>query len=86
MAHGPALEKDFELPSPAQITINIYDSRGRLVRHILSEFKELGEHVVHWDGRDNQGHKVVVGTYFAKLVASGSDLRDTQARKIILTR
>jgi hypothetical protein len=74
----------FSLPTQANVRLNIYDARGRLVRRLSDEFRTAGEHVVHWDGRDGQGRSVSAGIYFGRLMVTGQTLRDVQARKIIV--
>jgi hypothetical protein len=74
----------FSLPNQANVRLNIYDARGRLVRRLSDEFRTAGEHVVRWDGRDGQGRSVSAGIYFGRLIVSDPSLQDVQARKIIV--
>jgi len=45
----------FSLPTQANVQLNIYDARGRLVRRLSDGSRGAGPHVVRWDGRDGQG-------------------------------
>ncbi len=73
----------YALPSPAPVDIAIYDAGGRQVRSLVSSAgQRAGNHVVHWDGRDDLGREVAPGTYFYRLDAGGELL----TRKMILAR
>lgn len=54
----------FSLPATEQAEINVYDLRGRLVRHLLDETLLQGQHVRTWDGLDQSGVLVPAGAYF----------------------
>jgi flagellar hook assembly protein FlgD len=42
------------------------------VRTLVGGTLEAGEHSARWDGRDDGGHEVAAGLYFAKLEAGGN--------------
>ncbi len=59
----------FKLAQNAPVTINIYDTKGRLIRAITLGSKQAGAYVTkdraaYWDGRDNLGEKISSGAYF----------------------
>lgn len=60
-----------DVPSRADITLAIFDARGRWVRSILSGDTEVGQRAVNWDGFDAQGRPSGPGTYFARLMVAG---------------
>jgi hypothetical protein len=74
----------FSLPARANVRLNIYDARGRLVRRLSDETRGAGAHVIQWNGRDDRGHGVPTGIYFGRLMVTGQTLQDVQARKIIV--
>jgi hypothetical protein len=74
----------FSLPARANVRLNIYDARGRLVRRLSDETRGAGAHVIQWDGRDDRGRGVPTGIYFSRLMVTGQTLQDVQARKIIV--
>jgi hypothetical protein len=74
----------FSLPTPANVRLNIYDTRGRLVRRLSDGFRGAGAHVVRWDGRDSRGQGVSAGIYFGRLMVTGQTLKDVQVKKIIV--
>lgn len=59
----------YSLPSAGEISLLIYDVRGRLIKMLAAGSKAAGEHVVHWNGRDNDGQPVASGVYFYRLEA-----------------
>ncbi|MEW6086880.1 MAG: hypothetical protein AB1498_01005 [bacterium] len=58
------LKIDFNLSYGADVTLRIYDVRGRLcVRLKEDEYFSGGAKTVHWDGRDKDGTEVKIGIY-----------------------
>ncbi|MFC1799741.1 FlgD immunoglobulin-like domain containing protein [Candidatus Eisenbacteria bacterium] len=76
----------FSLPARAGVRLNIYDTRGRLVRGLVDESREAGAHSIRWDGRDESNVAVSAGVYFGRLIVNGPILRDVQVRKISVAR
>jgi hypothetical protein len=60
----------YTLPKMSELTIRIYDARGRLIKTLVqSEPKVAGE--VIWDGRDDKNRIVRVGLYIVLAEAKG---------------
>ena len=64
----------YRLAKAAGVTLDIYDTNGRLVRTIDVGFKpaavyESRASAIYWDGRNNQGESVASGVYFYHLSA-----------------
>ena len=64
----------YRLAKAAEVTLDIYDATGRLVRSIDVGFKpaavyESRASAIYWDGRNNQGESVASGVYFYHLSA-----------------
>ncbi len=57
------------LPERADVALEIYDIRGRLVRRLVNGSMDAGDHVIHWSGRDVSGADVASGIYFCRLTA-----------------
>jgi DNA/RNA endonuclease YhcR with UshA esterase domain len=58
----------FEVPSATQVTLEVYNVAGALVRTLMSsERMDRGSWVVPWDGTDDGGLGVPSGAYFARL-------------------
>ncbi len=60
----------FDLHSPAQVSLTIYDVRGRRVRTLVKAHMEAGHHLQTWDGRNRNGAQVPSGMYFYRLSAA----------------
>lgn len=67
----------FSLPSAARATVRMFDVRGRQVRNLADESFVAGPHQLHWTLRDDAGHAVPAGTYFA-VVESGNARRSVR--------
>ena len=72
-------------PIPAQINIDIYDIMGRKVRKLVDERKEVGQHTITWDGRNDGGSDCPSGVYFARISQWGEP-RLSSKRKLVLLR
>ncbi len=79
---NPSTSITFELLKDADITISIYDVRGRLVRTLLNQSMTKGSTTISWDGKDNAGNSVKGGVYFYILQTDGF----YQAKKMILLK
>jgi glucuronoarabinoxylan endo-1,4-beta-xylanase len=70
----------YQLKTPADARVTIYDILGRVVRETLAGPQSAGTHSILWDGSNTTGHKVVPGVYFYTLQVAG----ESQARKMVL--
>ena len=61
----------FALPRAARVELAIYDATGRRVRQLATGTRPAGEHAIGWDLRDEAGHAVGAGLFFARLDAEG---------------
>ncbi len=64
----------YQLAKPAEVTLTIYDVRGRIVRKLRLGHQPAGIYqsrskAAHWDGRNQLGEKVATGVYFYTLKA-----------------
>ena len=66
-----------DLPSNFDVSLPVYDVRGRLVSELVSGMKEQGSYVAIWDAADQAS-----GVYFMKLVAGTS----VQTQKVMLVK
>ena len=62
----------YQLEKSADVTLQIYDTAGDIVRTLDLGFKGQGFYMTHataayWDGRNNLGEQVVSGVYFYSL-------------------
>ncbi|MCK4547910.1 MAG: VCBS repeat-containing protein [Candidatus Eisenbacteria sp.] len=67
---------------PGVLRVDIYDVRGRLVRHLVSRETEEGLLSIQWDGTDSDGIRVATGVYLCRFAIGGKH----QTRKVVLIR
>ena len=76
----------YQLATPAEVTLTIYEINGQLVRRLEVGHQAAGmyqsrSHAVYWDGRNQLGESVASGLYFYTLTAG--DFTETR-RMLIL--
>ncbi|MDD4308748.1 MAG: FlgD immunoglobulin-like domain containing protein [Candidatus Cloacimonetes bacterium] len=64
---NPSTTINFGVNNSALTTINIYNSRGQVVRKLLSETLARGTYSRQWDGRNNDGASCPSGLYLMKM-------------------
>ncbi|MCP4549919.1 MAG: T9SS type A sorting domain-containing protein [bacterium] len=75
-------ELRFVLPEAAAYSLNIYDTRGRLVREFGNGSARAGTHILAWDGCDRQGRNQAAGVYLARLEVGAA----SRTARLILVR
>jgi hypothetical protein len=67
---NPTTTIAFELPRAMEVSLDIFDLQGRLVRSLLDESPfATGGHKQVWDGRDGEGRATASGVYFYRFTA-----------------
>jgi hypothetical protein len=80
---NPTTAIDYDIPGAGgNVSLRIYDVKGRLVRTLVDGFKTPGRKTVTWDGRNNGGQSVATGVYFYRMAAPGFE----QTRKMVLMK
>ena len=79
---NPSTTISFELLKDSDITISVYDVRGRLIRTLLNQSMTRGSKTINWDGKDNTGNSVKGGIYFYIVQTDGF----YQTKKMILLK
>jgi len=54
----------FELAQPGAVVLQVFDSRGRLLRKLEAALLPVGPQQFLWDGRDQRGNSLPSGVYF----------------------
>jgi len=77
----------FELAEDADVSIQIYDATGRLVRILSLGYKPAGYYLTterggYWDGRNHSGEQVSSGLYFYTLTAG----KFTATKKLVILK
>jgi hypothetical protein len=80
---NPSTRISFELPARAEVTLQVYDTAGRLVRSLAEHAAyEPGTHEVVWDGRDDRGGGLAAGVYHVRMAGPGFD----ETRKVVMVK
>jgi len=58
---------DFSLPEDAEVSLNIYNIKGQIVKSLTSGILSAGKHTVSWDGNNDNNQRVSSGVYFYRL-------------------
>ncbi len=78
---NPSTMITFELPAGSsgstEVSLRVYDLKGRLVRVLMEETVAADRHSVAWDGRSDRGSAAPSGMYIYRLVAGGKTLART---------
>jgi hypothetical protein len=72
----------FDLPEKGDVTLNIYNARGQLVRALIKERLDSGYYSRKWDGRDALHRRVGSGVYFYRIEVN----HFTKIRKMMLVK
>ena len=74
----------FELPEPGQVSLSIYNVRGRLVSTLLTTTLGPGRHEIGWDGTDENGRVVHSGVYLYRIGGPNFSLLTSSERFLSL--
>ncbi len=66
---NPTTTIRFEMPKTADVTLEVYNIMGQLVRQLINDKVEAGYHTVLWDGANASGLRVVSGVYYYRFVS-----------------
>jgi hypothetical protein len=76
----------YEIGDACDVSINIFDVQGKLVRSLHHGYKEIGQYftkdkAAYWDGRNTFGEKVASGVYFYQMQTG--DLASTRKMVVV---
>ncbi len=57
----------FSVPEEGPVDLSVYDLRGNHLRTLVTGYRDRGDHVLQWDGKDQTGRNLSSGTYFLTL-------------------
>jgi hypothetical protein len=83
---NPTTTIKFGLKEDSNVSINIYNIKGAVVRTLVDGEMNADYHEVIWDGKDNSDRTVSSGLYFYKMVSEGNSGRYTSTKKMILLK
>ncbi len=79
-SHGARLR--FRFPTARDVSLEIYDLQGRVVRTLFRGRAGVDWQEAEWDGLNSARERIGAGVYFARLRADGADLK----KRIVLVR
>jgi len=79
---NPSTTIKFDLSAASEVTLNIYNMKGQLVRRLLQEKLSAGSHSFTWDAKDDQSQQLPSGLYVSRLQAGDF----VQHRKMLLIK
>ena len=66
---NPATTIQYSLPAAGPVSLKIYGIDGQVVRHLVSQHQNAGNHQAVWDGLDESGMQTANGVYIYELRA-----------------
>jgi hypothetical protein len=79
---NPETVIELALPTTGEVSLNIYNVAGQLVKTLVNGTTPAGYYQIRWDGRDAEGISVSSGVYFYKITTK--DFSET--RKMLLVK
>lgn len=79
---NPTTTISFSLAEAGYVSIEIYNTRGQLVKILVNTELENAYHEIVWNGKDNSGKTAASGIYFYKMKASSF----TSTKKMVLMK
>ncbi|MBI5267092.1 MAG: M6 family metalloprotease domain-containing protein [candidate division Zixibacteria bacterium] len=80
---NPSTIISFELSAVSDVTLEVFNCKGQLVRTLFSGRAQAGLNSVTWDGTDTHGRESATGVYFYRLT---KDHSQELARKMVLVK
>lgn len=79
---NPNTTISFNVPKSGTATLNVYNTKGQLVKTLINGNVAAGSNSLTWDSKDNNGNVVSSGLYFYKLTSNGK----VETRKMMLMK
>jgi len=79
---NPTTTIRFDLSKPADVSLDIYNTKGQKITTLVNQQLERGTHTYRWEGEDENGKQVTSGVYFYRFQAD--DL--VQVRKMVVLK
>jgi hypothetical protein len=68
---NPETTIKYQLPVAGEVTLEIYNMLGQVVRTLVSEHQNAGRYVLQWDATNDGGQPLSSGVYFYRIQAGG---------------
>jgi len=83
---NPETTIKYSLENNSVVSIEIYNTKGQLVRTLVNNVQAPGFHSTVWNGKDTLGNNVSSGVYFTNLKVKNGNSRYTSVKKIVLLK
>ena len=71
---NPSTTIMYNLSEEAEVKIEIFNSRGQLVKTLVNDFKDAGSYHLIWNGQDQNNRTVASGVYYSRIETNGKSL------------
>ncbi|OVE76268.1 hypothetical protein BVX98_06320, partial [bacterium F11] len=61
----------YGLNKPGHFEVRIFGRKGRLLKRLINDYRDIGHQQIQWNGRDELGRKYPRGPYLAKIFLNG---------------
>jgi hypothetical protein len=68
---NPETTIKYQLPEAGDVTLEVYNMLGQVVRTLVSEQQNAGRYVLQWDATNDAGQALSSGIYFYRIQAGG---------------
>ena len=73
---NPIINISCAMLKSGQVTVQVFNARGQLVKSLFNGAKDKGNFLLQWDGTDQLNHKLPTGVYLIRMDSdSGKSLR-----------
>ena len=79
---NPETTINYILPEDGITSVQVYNIKGQLVKTLISEFSNSGEHTIIWNGESNNERKCPSGLYLYQIKQNNNSI----TKKIILAK
>ena len=79
---NPTTNIAYSVKEAGNVTLQVYNIKGQLVKTLVDDVKETGKHTTIWAGTDNSNKSVSSGVYFYKMKSGNY----TSTKKMILMK
>ncbi len=83
---NPSTSIRYQLDTPAQISLAVFQVNGQLVRTLYSGTQSAGVYIQQWDGQMKDGLPAPSGVYLCRIVVEKDGGVSQQVRKMTLSR
>lgn len=83
---NPSTTISYSLKSGGTVSIVVSDAGGRMIKQLTSEYRNAGEHSLHWNGRTENGIDAASGMYFLTLTFDSPAGTVIDSKRVVLIR